>query len=91
MDEKYRRHGIGRKLLAQTIKVLKNYPMISVSDEAMPKMLPLLKEFGFHLSAQKQNIYRPHHTEFYFNDTKADAIQNGLIPVLLQRQKQLQK
>lgn len=91
VDEKYRRHGIGRQLLAQTIKILGGLPMLSVSDQVMPQMQPLLNEFGFHLSAQKKNVYQPNHTEFYFNNTKADAIQNSLIPILLQRQKQLQK
>ena len=91
VDEKYRRHGIGHKLLAETIKVLGCRPMISVSDQAMLQIQPLLKEFGFHLSAQKKDVYRPNHIEFYFNDTRADAIKKGLIPVLIQRQKQLQK
>lgn len=91
VDKKYRRCGIGRQLLAQTIKVLGKRPLISVSDQSMPQMQPLLDEFGFHLSSQKKDVYRPNHTEFYFNDTRADAIQKGLIPLLIQRQKQLKR
>ena len=86
-----RHQGVGQALLVQTIKELGQNPLVSVSAKNMPGVHPLFQRFGFHISAKKQGVYLPDTMEYYFNDEYADAIQNGLIPVLMQRAKKLQK
>ena len=86
-----RRQGIGQCLLVQVLQELGQKPLVSVSEQNMASVSSLFKRFKFHLSACKKGIYLPHNTEFYFNDEKADAIRQGLIPVLMARMKQLKR
>jgi GNAT superfamily N-acetyltransferase len=85
----YRKKGIGGKLIEQTLSELGEHPLITVSDRNIVQLAPLLRRKGFHLSAVKKGAYRPEDTEYYFNDQKADAIKDGLIPVLIQRMNNL--
>ena len=71
---KYRKQGLGRKLLEQTLLELGEHPLITVADRNIAQLMPLLKKKEFHLSAVKKSIYRPENTEYYFNDQKADII-----------------
>ena len=87
----YRGRGIGTSLLKKTIEVLGQKPLTSVSEKNMKSVTSLFSRFGFHLSAQKKGKYLPQNTEYYFNDERAEVIQKGLIPVLIQRAKKLQK
>lgn len=86
-----RHQGIGQKLLAQVIQELGHNPLVSVSEKNMTNVSSLFKRFKFHLSVRKKNVYQSGITEYYFNDEKAEIIQKGLIPVLIQRAKKLQK
>jgi len=86
-----RHQGLGQALLAQVVKELGQNPLVSVSEKNLAGVHSLFKRFGFHISAQKQGVYLPDTMEYYFNDERADAIQNSLIPVLMQRAKKLQK
>jgi len=86
-----RRQGIGQRLLAQVLQELGQKPLVSVSKQNVASVSSLFERFKFHLSACKKGIYLPHNTEFYFNDEKADAIRQGLIPVLMARMKQLKR
>ena len=54
-------------------------------------MESLFKRMGFCLSARIKGAYSHDTTEYYFNDEKQTVIQNGLIPVLLKRMRQLRK
>lgn len=85
----FRRRGVGKQLMIHTLKTLGEFPLISVSEKKMAELQPFLSKCGFHLSAAKKGIYHSDETEYYFNDKKADAVKNGLIPVLIQRMKQL--
>ncbi|MBQ6854935.1 MAG: GNAT family N-acetyltransferase [Alphaproteobacteria bacterium] len=85
----YRKQGVGRKLVEQTLLELGEHPLITVSDRNIAQLMPLLKKKGFHLSAVKKGVYRPEDTEYYFNDQRADIIKNGLIPVLIHRMNQM--
>ena len=87
----YRHNGLGKKLMQQALSELGEHPLITVSGRNLPQMAHLLKECGFHLSATKRGAYNPTDTEYYFNDKKADAVKNTLIPVLIQRMKQLEQ
>ena len=86
-----RGQGIGSLLLKKTIEVLGQKPLTSVSEKNRKAVSSLFTRFGFHLSAQKKGKYLPQNTEYYFNDERAEVIQKGLIPVLIQRAKKLQK
>lgn len=85
----FRRQGIGKALMAETIKILGELPAITVSKENLPQMRPLLTHFGFHLSTVKQNVYRPDSTEFYFNDKAVDHLQTYLVQQKTQQQADL--
>ena len=87
----FRGKGIGSLLLKRTIEELGQKPLIAVSEKNRKVVSSLFNRFGFHLSAQKKGQYLPQNTEYYFNDEKAESIQKGLIPVLIQRTKKLQK
>jgi len=87
----YRKQGLGGKLMEQTLSELGEHPLITVSDRNIAQLAPLLRKKGFHLSAVKKGAYRPEDTEYYFNDKKADAIKDGLIPVLIQRMNKLRQ
>ena len=87
----FRGRGIGTSLLTRAMEVLGQKPLATVSDKNMRGVSTLFNRFGFHLSAQKKGQYLPQNTEYYFNDEKAESIQKGLIPVLIQRTKKLQK
>ena len=88
---KFRGRGLGKQLMERTLKEMGEHPLITVSNRSLPQLKRLLDEYGFHLSAAKKGIYRSKDTEFYFNDKRADAVKDGLIPVLKQRMKQLQQ
>ena len=85
----FRRRGIGKQLVNQALSELGEHPLITVSGKNLPLLQPLLKQSGFHLSAVKRGVYRPDEPEYYFNDQPADAVKNGLIPVLMERMRQL--
>ena len=85
----FRRRCVGKQLMIHTLTALGEFPLISVSEKKMAELQPFLLKFGFHLSAAKKGVYHSDETEYYFNDKKADAIKNGLIPVLTQRMNQL--
>ena len=89
MHPENRRQGIGQKLLAKTINELGQNPLVSVSEKNKKDVLPLFNRFRFRLSAQKKDAYQTGRIEYYFNDEKADAIRQGLIPVLIQRAQKL--
>ena len=87
----HRGKGIGKKLLAQAIKELGKHPSLTVSSRNISQLYPLLKSFGFHLSAVKKGVYHPEDTEYYFNDPKADMVKNNLLPILIGRIRQQEK
>ena len=92
VSPQFRGNGLGTKLMEHSLKELGQHPLITVSSKNLSTpLLNLLKRYDFHLSATKRGAYNSQDTEYYFNDPKADAIKNDLIPVLIQRMNQLQK
>ena len=91
VNPKFRRQGLGKQLMEQTLKELGEHPLITVSSRNLSQLSRLLEQCGFHLSATKKGVYNSEDTEYYFNDQKADLIKNGLVPVLIKRMKQLKK
>ena len=91
VDPRFRKKGLGKQLLQQSIKQLGEYPLITVSNRNLPQLSHLLEHCGFHLSAIKKNVYNPNDVEYYFNDQKADIIKDKFIPVLLKRMNQLKQ
>ena len=87
----FRRQGIGEQLLKTSIQKLGQNPLVSVSQENKPFVDNLFRKYNFHLSAMKKGFYQPNTEEYYFNDERADAVQNKIIPILIQRKKQLIK
>ena len=91
VNPKFRRQGLGKQLMEQTLKELGEHPLITVSIRNLSQLSRLLEQCGFHLSATKKGVYNSEDTKYYFNDKKADLIKDGLIPVLQQRMNQLRQ
>ena len=87
----YRKKGIATQLVKAVVQELGEKPFVSVSEQNFPQINPLFQKMGFHLSARVKGVYFPEKMEYYFNDKKQESIQNGLIPVLIQRMRQLKK
>ena len=87
----FRKKGIASHLLKVVIQELGEKPLVSVSENNLPQVESLFQKMGFGLSAHIKGAYRSERTEYYFNDKKQNAIQKGLIPVLLKRMRQLKK
>ena len=66
VDSKYRRRGIGGKLFEKALKTLGNKAKLSVSEESLSKLTPLLNKFNFHLLETKRGVYRQGKNELYF-------------------------
>ena len=86
-----RRQGIGEQLLKAAIQKLGQNPLVSVSQKNKHFVDTLFRKFNFQLTAMKKGVYQPESMEYFFNDERAQTIQNKLIPVLIQRKKQLIK
>ena len=82
----HRGKGIGTQLMKASLSYLGPHPLLTVSEQNLAQFQPLLNKFNFHLDGQAK---RGKHMEYYFNDRKRRLIKTGLIPVLLQRIKQL--
>lgn len=91
VDPIYRKRGIGEQLLQASIQELGQNPLVSVSGKNRIFVKSLFSKFNFHLSAIKKAAYKADETEYYFNDARADIVQNKLIPALILRRKQLEK
>ncbi|MGN0919638.1 MAG: GNAT family N-acetyltransferase [Alphaproteobacteria bacterium] len=87
----FRKQGVAKCLIKAAVNKLGKQPLITVSSKNITPLKPLLGKMGFHLSRTKKSAYNPKDTEFYFNDEKSEAIQQKLIPLLINRAKQLSK
>lgn len=87
----FRKQVLATKLMETSLKELGEHPLITVSSKNMAQLKPLLDKMGFHLSGKRRGVYGAKDTEFYFNDKKFDYIRDNLIPVLINRMKQLSR
>ena len=68
VDVNHRRQGVGTALVAASIEVLDSRnPLITVPQEVMPALSPLLGKFGFKVAAEYRNLYRNGASEFFYN------------------------
>ncbi|MBQ3696154.1 MAG: GNAT family N-acetyltransferase [Alphaproteobacteria bacterium] len=82
----WRGRGVGTELMKSCLKALGPKPLLTVSHKNFPQFKPLLQRFGFELSSKRRVKDR---IEYCFNDQRAEVIERGLIPVLIQRIRQL--
>ena len=68
VDPRFRRQGLGRKLFTEAMKALGNTAQLSVSEEVLPQLNPLLAEFDFHFLEKKENVYKNGKSELYFSN-----------------------
>ena len=62
----YRNKGVGKALLNMALNDLGEGTLLSVSEENLPCMKSLLKEFNFSLSGVKEGCYREGKKEYFF-------------------------
>ena len=82
----WRGRGIGTEMMTHCLQILGPHPLLTVSQKNIAQFKPLLQRFGFELSSKKRVKDR---IEYHFNDQQAEVIKRGLIPVLIERMKQL--
>ena len=63
----FRKRGIGKKLLQASLKELGQNSSLTVSEENLEIMRPLLDEFNFILSGTKEGLYRTRKKEYFFS------------------------
>lgn len=65
--EDYRKNGIGRRLMEESVKQLEGSDInISVSGVNINQLDSLLSKFGFKLDSKSEGDYLPEETEYYF-------------------------
>ncbi|MBT9760581.1 GNAT family N-acetyltransferase [Collinsella aerofaciens] len=74
VDANHRGRGVGTALIAASIELLDDErPLITVPQEVMPSLSPLLEKFGFEAMAEYRNLYREGASEFFYNGTLASS------------------
>lgn len=65
----YRRMGIASKLIQSSFEILNTQkPLMTVSNNNLEQLQPLLKHFGFELSRTQTGAYRPDLEEYFYNE-----------------------
>jgi GNAT superfamily N-acetyltransferase len=60
--------GFGQRLLSDSLEWLEaDKPLITVCEERLHELQPLLNKFGFRLERGAQSLYRPGRFEYVFN------------------------
>lgn len=68
VDEAVRGQGTGRELMNQSLHWLdSDDAIITVSDERLETLQPLLAQTGFQQQAELNDVYRKQHSEFIFS------------------------
>ena len=74
VDANHRGRGVGTALIVASIELLDDErPLITVPQEVMPSLSPLLEKFGFEAMAEYRNLYREGASEFFYNGTLASS------------------
>lgn len=69
VDPSYRHQGIASNLIQQSFGLLKtDKPLMTVAENNLPQLLPLIKRFGFELTSVKDSVYKPGVKEYYYNE-----------------------
>ncbi len=69
VDIRHRGQGVGTALIESAIDLLGDEkPLITVPQEVMPSLSPLLSKFGFEKTAEYQGLYRDGVSEYFFNN-----------------------
>ena len=73
--------GFGQRLLFDSLEWLQfDKPLITVCQERLHELQPLLDKFGFRLEQAAQSLYRPRRLEYVFNGlmSQPQAVFHGL-------------
>ena len=69
IDKNYRRQGIASKLIQDSFEILQTTkPLITVSEQNLDQLKPLLKKFNFELTSVKDSVYLKGIKEYYYNE-----------------------
>ena len=68
IDPQYRKLGIASKLISSSFELLgTTMPLITVSENNLPMLEPILKKFQFELTSVQDSVYRKGVKEYYYN------------------------
>jgi ribosomal protein S18 acetylase RimI-like enzyme len=68
IDPYYRQRGIASQLIRNSFNILQtDRPLITVSENNLPMLEPLLKKFQFELTSVQESVYRHGVKEYYYN------------------------
>lgn len=69
VDPEFRRLGIASKLIENSFEILQTeHPLITVSEQNLQQLIPLLKRYGFVHTSTKNSVYKPGVNEYYYNE-----------------------
>ena len=69
VDPNYRKMGIASKLIENTFQVLEtDKPVMTVSEQNLSQLLPLIKLYGFELTNVRTGAYKAGVKEYYYNE-----------------------
>ena len=68
VDPQYRKQGIASQLIRESFNILQtDTPLITVAENNLPQLEPLLKKFNFELTSVLDSVYRKGVKEYYYN------------------------
>lgn len=69
IDPIYRKQGIASQLIKDSFQLLETEkPLMTVSEQNLDQLKPLLKRFGFELTSVKESVYKPGIKEYFYNE-----------------------
>lgn len=68
IDPQYRKQGIASKLITDSFELLgTTKPLITVSENNLSMLEPIIKKYNFELTDVKNSVYRKGVKEYYYN------------------------
>ena len=69
VDPAYRKQGIASKLIEHSFEILgTEKPFLTVAENNLDQLKPLINKFNFELTSVKESIYRKGVKEYYYNE-----------------------
>ena len=69
VNNQYRKQGIASQLIKDSFELLDtDKPLMTVAENNLEQLTPLIKKFGFELTSVKESVYKQGVKEYYYNE-----------------------
>jgi len=69
VNNNYRKQGIASHLIRDSFEILDtDKPLMTVAENNLSQLEPLIKKFGFELTSVKESVYKQGVKEYYYNE-----------------------